>query len=93
MKKDTNEPLIDNYSQNGDDGPLTTQGSYKAPGSESEQEDEGYLRGLPQMEKDYGNLFRDLTISKRIKMKMASVNAIITYDSKHVVSICCDENV
>ena len=52
-----------------------------------------HMKGLPELEKDYGQLFKDLVKAQNVETDLDMINCIITYDSKHVVVIQGDERI
>jgi len=82
LEKDIKEPLL----SAGDDD--------KATSSDCSSDDghpEHLHHGLPQLEKKYSQLFRDLAVSHTVETELNVITCIISYDSKHVVTLSVDE--
>lgn len=60
-------------------------------GSSSCKSREAELDGLPQLDNEYGDLFRDLCKATVVETQLNIINCIITYDSKHVISLSVDD--
>ena len=84
----------------------TSGGAYTAADAALEEYDGGGKRGqepagtvedaemigLPELDKQYGKLFRDLVIRKKVDTgSLNMINVVITYDSKHAICLCVDK--
>jgi len=90
LSNNLKEKLLDDNYEEEDSEDVATEASRQRSRRSSLSQDDTYIVGLPQMEKDHGEMFRGLTVVKKIDLGLENVNTIMTYDSKSVVCIASD---